>query len=140
MNFAVPSPSFLKYVLFSGLLGPLDTDRLIPHFSKMPPRCQVCNNFERKTRDYRVAWDCTPSQLDSASDQGCQVCSLILKGVQNFSSRLGGLECINRFISIEGPTLDQLGDANLEVVIFPNEQSSRTQSLRLEFFPTGESG
>lgn len=104
----------------------------------MPPRCPICNNFERKARDFGVAWDCTPNQLDDARQKGCQVCSLILSGVEHFASRFGGVESI-RSIGINGPTVDQLGDGKLEVDFLAKEQT-RTQPMRLEFFPTGESG
>lgn len=79
-----------------------------------PPRCPVCNNLERKARDFGVAWNCTLAQIDNARREGCRVCALILEGVKHFASEISGVISI-RSIGISGPTVDQLGLGTLQV-------------------------
>jgi hypothetical protein len=91
------------------------------------PRCNLCNNFERKPRDYRVAFDFSPQELEDSVAAGCLVCSLLHDGASHFSSKIGGLSRELR-IHVWGGNIE--GGGNVEMEIY----CSGALRLALEFF------
>jgi hypothetical protein len=91
------------------------------------PRCNLCNNFERKPRDYRVAFDFSPQELEDSVAAGCLVCSLLHDGAAHFSSKIGGLSRELR-IHVWGGNIE--GGGNVEMEIY----CSGALKLALEFF------
>ncbi|KAF2658117.1 HET-domain-containing protein [Lophiostoma macrostomum CBS 122681] len=97
------------------------------------PRCALCNNLERRPRDYRVALDFEPSQLDISAKAGCFVCALLRDGIVHFGSSIGGLTP-GHHIHIWGSDID--GGGSLEAEIYANGDLK----LALEFFLAEKAG
>jgi hypothetical protein len=95
--------------------------------------CILCNNFERKRRDFHVAFDCEPGHLDLAVQAGCRICSLLREGIAKFEPKFGGIIGIRR-VYVWGPTVDQPKEGTVEVELYLQDFAK----LRLEFFFAGD--
>ncbi|ORY03404.1 heterokaryon incompatibility protein-domain-containing protein, partial [Clohesyomyces aquaticus] len=90
-------------------------------------RCPLCNNFERKPRDYRVAFDLSAQELNTSAAAGCLICSILHDGVTHFSPKIGGLTDEHR-IYVWGSSVE--GGGSIEMEIY----ASGTLKMALEFF------
>lgn len=95
----------------------------------MSAPCSLCNDFERRARDYRVAFTCDMAELSASSGQGCRICALILEGISYFESFVGGRDGISA-VSVSGPTMENPYNGRIQVDVWLRNQSP----LRLEFF------
>ncbi|OWY46862.1 HET-like protein [Alternaria alternata] len=93
------------------------------------PKCGLCNNFQRKPRQFRFTFDCSEAELSRAANDGCIQCALLLEGFRHFEPELEGSKNHDS-IHIWGDKLD--GDSLVEMEIF----SDGTLKLQLEFFVT----
>ncbi|OCL08305.1 HET-domain-containing protein [Glonium stellatum] len=96
------------------------------------PRCGLCNGFERKPRDYRIAFDSKPSRLDTSTRAGCPICTFLRDGIAHFEPRFGTLSHVRR-VYVWGSTVD--GDGSVEVELYLDDSTK----LRLEFFVGADS-
>lgn len=90
--------------------------------------CSFCNDLKRRPRDYRVAFDFPPEQLEIIAASQCGLCSLLYNGITTIARHVGGPSRI-RHVYVWGDSIDSKG--SLEVELFLNDIGSK---LTLEFF------
>lgn len=76
--------------------------------------CNLCNNFQRRARDYRVNFDFEPDQLDTLVQSGCPYCSLIRNGIARFEPKVGPFTNLQRGFA-RGYTVDGNDVGTVEV-------------------------
>jgi hypothetical protein len=91
------------------------------------PRCNLCNDFQRSPRQFRLAFDFKYAEIVRSAQRGCLVCSLLLEGMRCFEPSLGDFGDHHR-IYVWGGNVD--GDGSVEMEIF----GDGALKLRLEFF------
>jgi hypothetical protein len=63
------------------------------------PRCNLCNDFQRSPRQFRLAFDFKYAEIVRSAQRGCLVCSLLLEGMRCFEPSLGDFGDIIAYMS-----------------------------------------